>query len=217
MIPSSLRSLLACCMFATAGTSIAVAVPTDNPVASYYAGSDGYPAWTDAVAWDNIIDMAKYAKGKTNFEKFENARDELAARGGGVLYYPAGKYDFTQGPFDGPGGRGLMLKTGIVIRGEAPKGNVDARTGRLELRTRFVFGFQKRGVDAGKKLGAMCRATGTSLVSLPTKGKAFRTFITSAFAGSIWTVRRCTSARSSSGARPGPRATAGKVSSPGTD
>lgn len=65
------------------------APPTDNPVASYY-GADplGYPAWTDSIKWANVIDMKTYATGGTESEKFENARDELAAKGGGVLYYP---------------------------------------------------------------------------------------------------------------------------------
>jgi hypothetical protein len=112
---------------------------------SYYAGDAGYPAWTDAFRWDQVIDMRAYANGATEFEKFERARDELAARGGGVLYYPAGTYDFSAGPFDGPAGRGLMLRGGVVIRGEAPAGRPHAaRDGTLALPTRFVFGFQRK-------------------------------------------------------------------------
>jgi len=118
---------------------------TNNPIAAFYNGPEGYPAWTDGIAWERIIDMRAYAKGKTNFEKFENARDELAAQGGGVLYYPAGTYEFTEGPFDGPAGRGLMLRRGVVIRGEAPAGKpLAARDGTLPLATRFVFGTQKK-------------------------------------------------------------------------
>ncbi len=120
------------------------APPTSNPVSSFYAGADGYPAWTDQIKWDQVIDMSTYPTGNTNFEKFEAARDELAAKGGGVLYYPAGQYDFSDMPADGPAGRGLMLKSGVVIRGEAPKGtplaNID---GKLELGTKFSFGFTK--------------------------------------------------------------------------
>lgn len=123
-------------------------LPADNPVATYYR-DQGYPAWTDAVRWADAIDMAKYAKGKTAFEKFENARDELAARGGGVLYYPAGTYDFSDMPADGPQGRGLMLRSGVIIRGEAPKTDADARRGKLTLPTRFGFGLQKKTVSLG--------------------------------------------------------------------
>ena len=109
------------------------AAPTDNPVGAYYSGGEGYPAWTDRIRWASAINMKTYAKGKTDSAWFENARDELAAKGGGVLYYPAGTkvpqasrlwqwsgphsgdaratrwYDFSVGPMDGPHGRGLML------------------------------------------------------------------------------------------------------------
>ena len=51
-------------------------MPTDNPVATYYCGDEGYPAWTDRVRWKNVVNMATYAKGKTQFEKLEKARDE---------------------------------------------------------------------------------------------------------------------------------------------
>ena len=46
--------------------------PTDNPVATYYDGPEGYPAWTDQIAWSRVIDMATFEGGKTDFEKFEN-------------------------------------------------------------------------------------------------------------------------------------------------
>ena len=137
-----------CCQANAAGR-----VPTDNPVATYYAGDAGYPAWTGRVRWADAIDMSTYAEGGTAFEKFENAGDELAARGGGVLYYPAGVYDFSEGPFDGPGGRGLMLKPGVVIRGEAPSGRPKATSGKLELPTKLVFGFARRdnAIETGER------------------------------------------------------------------
>ena len=65
----------------TAGAS--VAAPVDNPVSTFYDGPEGYPAWTDGIHWAKVIDMAAYRKGRTHFEKFENARDELAGKGGG--------------------------------------------------------------------------------------------------------------------------------------
>jgi hypothetical protein len=127
--------------------------PADNPVATFYAGDDGWPAWTARIRWDRVIDMAAYPKGATALERFERARDELAEAGGGVLYYPAGTYDFTDGPFDGPGGRGLMLKPGVVIRGQAPEGRPRATAGPLELPTKFVFGFTRRGngIETGRR------------------------------------------------------------------
>ncbi|HYW80209.1 MAG TPA: hypothetical protein VE890_11560, partial [Thermoguttaceae bacterium] len=118
--------------------------PTDNPVATFYHGDEGYPAWTDKIQWDRVIDMSTYGKGRNDFEKFENARDELADQGGGVLYYPGGTYDFSDGPLDGPKGRGLMLRRGVIIRGETPQGRpLAVQQGKLDLPTRFVFGFRK--------------------------------------------------------------------------
>ena len=137
-----------------AASAVSATAPADNPVANFYNDDRGYPAWTDAIKWSNVINMKTYAKGKTNFEKFENACRELTAKGGGVLYYPGGVYDFSDGPFDGPGGRGLMLPSGVVIRGQAPKGKPLATSGKLELATKFVFGFKKRdnAIDVGRRM-----------------------------------------------------------------
>lgn len=140
------------CILAIASLAPADELPTDNPIGTFYSGDLGYPAWTDQIEWSNVIDMKAYAKGTTDFERFENARDQLAAQGGGVLYYPAGTYDFSEGPFDGPLGRGLMLPSGVVIRGEAPRGKPLATKGDLDLPTKFVFGFtrHKNDIDLGK-------------------------------------------------------------------
>jgi len=114
--------------------------PTDNPVAAFYSGPEGYPAWTNALRWDRVINMKTYAKGKTDYEKFLKARDELS-EGGGVLYYPAGTYDFASMP----PGVGLLLSPGIVIRGDAPADRQLAADGKLDLPTKFAFAFRKRG------------------------------------------------------------------------
>ncbi|MFP3937132.1 MAG: hypothetical protein ACLFVW_02230 [Phycisphaerae bacterium] len=121
-------------------------VPTDNPVATFYDGQAGYPAWTDRIAWGRVIDMSRYANGDTEFERFENARDELHATGGGVLYYPAGTYDFSDRPATGPDGAGLMLRSGVIIRGEKPPAGRDSAVGGDGLKppTRFILGFQQR-------------------------------------------------------------------------
>ncbi len=125
--------------------AFAADAPVDNPVAAYYTGAEGYPAWTDLIHWDRAIDMSRYPNGKNDFDKFELARDELAAKGGGVLYYPAGNYDFSDMPADGLSGRGLMLKSGVVIRGQAPGGRPNAaHDGSLDLSTHFNFAFQTK-------------------------------------------------------------------------
>lgn len=66
-------------------------VPSDNPVAAFYSGDQGYPAWTDRIRWDNVINMAAYGKGETDFAKFENARDQLADQGDGKSSYIGGR------------------------------------------------------------------------------------------------------------------------------
>jgi len=112
------------------------AQPTDNPIATFnlagpYAG-EGYPAWTDEIRWNNVVNMGTFTNGANDFEKFENARDQLYGLGGGVLYYPAGSYDFKDHP-TGPTGRGLMLKKGVVIRGQAPATNQWAVKSRTDI------------------------------------------------------------------------------------
>lgn len=139
--------------------SLCAAQPMTNPVAEHYlAEGAGYPAWTDRIEWQRVVDMSAYPHGATDFERFEHARDALHAFGGGVLYYPPGIYDFTDMPADGPDGRGLMLRSGIVLRGATPVTDRWARAnpsagfpqeGELELPTKFVFGFTERtGTEA---------------------------------------------------------------------
>ncbi|MCC5808014.1 MAG: hypothetical protein JJU00_16930 [Opitutales bacterium] len=140
------------------------AQPTYNPVEAHYGLDEGFPAWTSTVQWGNVIDMSAYTNGDNHFERFENARDELHAQGGGVLYYPAGVYEFDlpdmgYGPGIGPMSRGLMLKSGVVIRGETPTANQavvrtqafpDFARGvetNLEPETVFVFPTHMRGTD----------------------------------------------------------------------
>jgi hypothetical protein len=111
--------------------------PTDNPVKTHY-GNGNYPVWTNQINWTRVIDMSTYTNGDNDFEKFENARDEVYTAGGGVLYYPGGEYDFSDMPASGKDGRGMMLKEGVVIRGETPS-NTSAEDGDLPLTTRFIF------------------------------------------------------------------------------
>jgi len=134
------------------------AQPTDNPIATFYGNStysnEGYPNWTDDIKWENVINVKTYdysgCSGCTNdFAKFEYVRDILYAQGGGVMYYPAGVYNFSDHP-TGPDGRGVMLKKGVVIRGEAPANNEKKwainnwsdksdDSGLSDLKTEFVF------------------------------------------------------------------------------
>ncbi len=118
---------------------------TQNPIAEYYGSTKGYPNWTDEIHWDNQINMAEYTNGENDFEKFENARDELFNQGGGVLYYPSGTYDFSDAPVEEPRGRGLMLRSNVVILGDAPTFASDATEGEMLLKTKFKFKFLNKG------------------------------------------------------------------------
>ncbi|HVS38238.1 MAG TPA: hypothetical protein VMS17_21945 [Gemmataceae bacterium] len=138
--PPTCLALLALFLVRPVHAADATDPPKDNPIATYYSGPEGYPAWTDEINWSHVINMKTYPKGTTLFEKFEKARDELS-EGGGVLYYPAGTYDFSTMP----PGRGLMLVHGVVIRGDAPTGHPAAADGKLDLPTKFIFGFRDRG------------------------------------------------------------------------
>jgi hypothetical protein len=148
MLPSQVRPAVLLALAFLLIPAVRAADPTDNPIATYYSGPEGYPAWTDGLRWSRVINMKTYAKGKNDYQKFENAQKELS-EGGGVMYYPAGTYDFTtKDP-----GRGLMLVQGVVIRGEAPTGHPVAADGKLDLPTKFLFKFRERGPGGTKVPG----------------------------------------------------------------
>lgn len=126
-------------------------IKAENPVAGFY-GNGNYPVWTDNVRWMNQINMKAFdftsaglTMPATDFQKFEFARDILYQQGGGVLYYPAGVYDFSDIPetiSDGIAGRGLMLRSGVVILGEKPTAD-NANSGTLSPVTKFIFKTKK--------------------------------------------------------------------------
>jgi len=55
--------VVAACTAPTTARAADKVPPTDNPVATYYDGDRGYPAWTDRIRWDRVIDMSAYEKG----------------------------------------------------------------------------------------------------------------------------------------------------------
>ena len=50
-------------------------------------------AWTDNIPWANVVDLRR--PGKDIMEKLANAQAQLAAKGGGVVYFPPGEYRFN--------------------------------------------------------------------------------------------------------------------------
>lgn len=99
---------------------------TDNPIANYY-DSNTYP-WTQQIKWQCVYNINDFS-GKTVDQQFENARDAAAEVGGGIVYFPAGIYEFKNN---------LYLKNGVVLRGETPT-NQDAKSNLYVPPTKLVF------------------------------------------------------------------------------
>ncbi len=109
------------------------AQPTDNPYQTRYPGAGAH--WTQQIRWDQVVNARQVeglvkTYGVVDSVKLSATLEGLSAQGGGVLYFPAGTYYLH---YD------LQLREGVVLRGDAPAGNADARTDGFELPTRFVF------------------------------------------------------------------------------
>ncbi len=81
---------------------------TDNIIANFY-GKEAY-AWANQIRWNCVYNINDF-KGSTLVNQFNQARDAASKNGGGVVYFPAGTYQFD---------RSIQLKEGVVLRGEAP-------------------------------------------------------------------------------------------------
>lgn len=99
---------------------------TDNPIASRY-GKAAYP-WTDEIQWQCVYNIKDFS-GNTTIDRFKAARDAAAVNGGGVVYFPAGTYEFTEG---------IALTEGVVLRGETPA-MADAKQEGYHPPTQLVF------------------------------------------------------------------------------
>lgn len=84
--------------------------PANNPVA--HLGL----AWADAIKWANVLDVTR-SPGADLMEKLARAQAQLAARGGGVVWFPPGVYRLTDT---------IRLKDGIVLRGAGPPPEIPA-------------------------------------------------------------------------------------------
>lgn len=125
-LPGKTPSLSAAILLSLAIPYSATAlVPTDNPVATFYAADTHLSdyAWTDELAWAdvyNIVDYGGVADGNgvgdgvgvtDNLNAFHAAVQAAYEAGGGVVYIPAGTYYFSDH---------LYLKSGVVVRGATP-------------------------------------------------------------------------------------------------
>ncbi len=111
-----------------------VAAPTDDPAAGYKL------PWTGQVRWANVVNIRDFAA-TTMVRRLGAAQDALVAKGGGVVYFPAGTYAFEED---------VLLRDGVILRGQTPTGvtkAVDANydpPARLEF-PRYVPSFEGDG------------------------------------------------------------------------
>ena len=101
----------------------APAPPTDSPVAGM-GYSTRYPWAEKLVNWSSVFNVQDYKN------DFDAAQKAALAKGGGVVYFPAGTYEFKEN---------LNLESGIVIRGEPTydKAKEGKEPGRLAPKTVF--------------------------------------------------------------------------------
>ncbi len=106
--------------------------PGNNPVMQRYAQAPkslrSRLDWTDEIRWQCVYNIRDF-KGKTDLAKYEAAKQEAIANGGGVIYFPAGTYEFSEN---------INLADGIILRGETPA-QTDAKSDGFALTTKFVF------------------------------------------------------------------------------
>ncbi len=112
-----------------AEASHAAGVPTDNPVAAYYAKQpDAVPGWITALRWSNVVTIADFEG--DDGTRLAKAQEALKRKGGGVVYFPAGTYRFRDH---------IDLEDGVILRGEDPRGGASAKQEDYLPATQFEF------------------------------------------------------------------------------
>ena len=122
----------------------AAAMPNTNPT------RDLRLAWTDKLRWDFAVDITSVAgAGEFWDERLEQAQRAVVAKGGGVVFFPAGTYRFAGD---------IKLHSGAILRGSEPEGTTSAREEKFSLPSKLEFpkytpGFTGSGtpVDAAFK------------------------------------------------------------------
>lgn len=118
-----MRKILFSLLILFSFTSCKENLPVDNPLSKYNL------KWTEEIKWKNIVNINDF-NGKNWEEKFKNAQEYLIEKGGGVVFFPSGTYEFKEN---------IYLKDGIVIRGETPELIKDAKNEKYILKTKFNF------------------------------------------------------------------------------
>lgn len=107
-------------------------------------------AWTDKLRWDFAVNITTVAgAGEFWDERLEQAQRAVAAKGGGVVFFPAGTYRFAGD---------IPLQSGVILRGAEPVGTPSAREEKFSPPSKLEFpkytpGFTGSGtpVDAAFK------------------------------------------------------------------
>jgi hypothetical protein len=149
-----LAAAAAAVLASAAGAPAADMTPADNPAAAYQLG------WTDDIRWSRAVGIGDFP-GKDWDEKAEAAQKAVAAKGGGVVYFPPGSYEFKQS---------IKLQSGVVLRGAAPAGATDARRPEYDPPSKIIFPRYKpsfegqgtpsdtafKGIELAEPAGAIC-------------------------------------------------------------
>jgi len=99
--------------------------PADNAIASFY-GENAYP-WAGKIRWNCVYNIQDFS-GSAG-DRFNQAQNAAVKNGGGVIYFPAGTYNFTED---------IRLEDGIVIRGEDPP-IADAKSAGYSPASKLIF------------------------------------------------------------------------------
>jgi len=103
---------------------VAAEAPVSDPAAGLKL------PWTGSLKWSQVVDIrAMDGDGKYWDKRLANAQKELTARGGGVVYFPAGEYAFEDF---------IKLGDGIILRGASP-GKSRAHDSGYSLGSKIVF------------------------------------------------------------------------------
>ncbi|MCC5830069.1 MAG: hypothetical protein JJU36_11540 [Phycisphaeraceae bacterium] len=102
--------------------SPAFCAPTNNPVERFGL------AWADALPWSNVVNIREI-DGRDWASRLDAAQEKLGRRGG-VVFFPAGTYEFN---------RDIIIRDRIILRGQCPEEQTDARKEDYRLASRIQF------------------------------------------------------------------------------
>jgi hypothetical protein len=97
--------------------------PADDPAARLKLG------WTGKLKWDSVVDVTRF-NGRDWHQKLAAAQNAVVAMGGGVVFFPAGKYEFREH---------IKIKDGVVLRGADSYGATQATSDSYDPPTKFEF------------------------------------------------------------------------------